>query len=91
MPQNNIFTYEDAGFNPFLVRSLKSNPGAQTLAARPSNAASATINFDMLQSSGAVTDNIRVGARLELQGNLGRLAVKDSQGNEVGWVGDLIS
>ena len=83
------YTYADAGFNGFLTRSLKSNMGAQTLFDGPSTGATNQINFDQMQVSGAIADNIKVGSRLELQGNNGRIAVKDDQRNEVGWVGDL--
>jgi hypothetical protein len=89
VPPGRRYTYENAGFNGFMTRSLKSNPGAQTLAGNPSGGARAAINFDMLQSSGAITDSMRIGSKLELQGNNGRLVVKDDSGNEVGWVGDL--
>lgn len=89
MQPNNRYTYAQAGFNAFMTRSLKSNPGAQTLMGRPSTGSPGTINFDMLNSSGAITDNLRIGAKLEAQGNLGRIAVKDDHGNEVGWIGDL--
>lgn len=88
MPQNK-YTYEDAGFNGFLSRSLKSNPGVNRLAGRPSVGSPAMINFDMLNSSGAIADNLRIGSRLELQGNKGRIAFKDNQSTEVGWAGDL--
>lgn len=87
--QNNRYTYENAGFNGFMARSLKSNPGAQTLADQPSASASNMMNFDMMNTSGMIADNMRIGAKLELQGDNGRIAVKDTQGNEVGWVGDL--
>ena len=89
MSQQNRYTYENAGFNGFMARSLKSNPNAQILADQPSASASSTVNFDMMNTSGMIADNLRVGARLELQGNNGRIAAKDTQGTEVGWVGDL--
>jgi hypothetical protein len=86
---SNRYTYENAGFNGFMTRSLKSNPNAQTLADGPSSSASNTVNFDMMNTSGMITDGLRVGAQLELQGSKGRLAVKDLRGTEVGWVGSL--
>lgn len=89
MQPSNRYTYQNAGFNAFMTRSLKSNPGAQTLAGQPSTGSPGAINFDMLQSSGAITDNLRIGAKLEMQGNNGRVVVKDDAGNEVGWIGDL--
>jgi hypothetical protein len=87
--QNKRYTYEDAGFNSFLNRSLKSNPSARTLSDRPSTSASNTLNFDKLQISGTIADDLRLGSGLELQGNRARIAVKDDQDTEVGWVGRL--
>lgn len=91
MQQGDSFTYADMGFNGFVVRSLKSNPAANTLAEQPSIGALNSINFDQMQASGSLGDNIKVGAFLELQGNNGRLVVKDDQRNEVGWAGNLNS
>lgn len=87
--QPNSYDYTSAGFNAFMTRSLKSNPTAQTLYDKPSVGSPNAINFDMLQTSGAITDNMRVGARLEIQGNNGRIAVKNDAGTEVGWIGNI--
>lgn len=89
MEGSNSFTYADMGFNAFMARSLKSNPAALTLAEQPSVGAINSINFDQMQTSGSIADDIRVGAFLELQGSNGRLVVKDDQSNEVGWAGNL--
>lgn len=82
------YTYENAGFNGFMLRSQKSNPDAQNLRSGISKGAN-TINFDMQQIAGAMGDNLSIG-RLKLQGRKGRMAVTDeTDTTEVGWVGDL--
>ena len=84
------YTYEQAGFNAFMLRSLKSNPGARTLAGGVSRGSS-NLAFDRLQAEGMLGDKIQVG-RLVLDGLAGRVVVLDeARVVESGWIGDLRS
>ncbi len=88
MRPSDRYTYEQAGFNAFLLRSMKSNPGARTLAGGVSRGSS-NIAFDRLQAEGMLGDKIQVG-RLVLDGVSGRMIVLDeTRAVESGWVGDL--
>ena len=88
MRPSDRYTYEQAGFNAFLLRSMKSNPGARTLASGVSQGSS-NIAFDRLQAEGMLGDKIQVG-RLVLDGVSGRMIVLDeTRAVESGWVGDL--
>lgn len=89
MQQSNKYTYENAGFNSFILRSLKSNPGAQTLAGGISTGSGPAINFDLQSVAGALGDVLKLG-RLKFDGRKGRIIVSDkTQTTETGWVGDL--
>lgn len=88
MQPSSRYTYQNAGFNGFMMRSLKSNAGAQTLRGGMT-IPSAAIDFDRQQIAGAIGDQLKLG-RLNLAGNLGRIIVMDETNTiEVGWMGDL--
>lgn len=83
------YTYEEAGFNSFMLRSMKSNPGAQTLRGGISKGTGRPIAFDRQSIEGMIGDKLKLG-RLVLNGPEGRIAVLDRMEiNEVGWMGDL--
>ena len=85
------YTYQNAGFNAFMLRSLKSNPGAQTVAGGVSRGNGGSLAFDRTQIEGMLGDKLQVG-RIVLDGQLGRLIVLDeARTTETGWVGDLTS
>lgn len=89
MQPNNRYTYENAGFNAFLLRSRKSNPGAQTVRGGVSMGTGKAVAFDRQQIEGMLGDKLKIG-RLVLDGRAGRLITLDkSETTEVGWVGDL--
>lgn len=84
------YTYENAGFSSFLLRSKKSNAGAQTVHGGISTGSGKPMAFDRQQLAGAIGDVLPVGKRLLLDGRSGRIIVLDSSGStEIGWVGDL--
>ena len=83
------YTYQNAGFNAFMLRSMKSNPGAQTVAGGISRGNGGALAFDRTQIEGMLGDKLKVG-RLVLDGQAGRLIVLDeAETTETGWVGDL--
>ena len=83
------YTYENAGFSNFLIRSLKSNPGAQTLAGGISRGNAGAFAFDRNQIEGMLGDKLKIG-RIVLDGQKGRMIVLDeAETTENGWVGDL--
>ena len=91
MQPNNRYTYENAGFNGFLIRSRKSNGGAVTVADRLTNGSNgnSSIPFDRVQIEGALGDKVTVG-RLVLNGVDGRIEVLDeTKTTDTGWIGDL--
>lgn len=89
MQPKNRYTYENAGFNSFMLRSLKSNAGAQNVAGGIS-VGNNNMAFDRQSVEGAIGDTLAIGKRLTLDGNKGRMIVRDTAGTtEEGWVGDL--
>jgi len=81
-------TYEDAGYNRFFRRTLNSNPGELRLkdVGASRQYAPRDINFDALQTSGALGDKIKVG-NVTIDGNIG-VRMHDAEGNEVVRIGD---
>lgn len=89
MQPNNRYTYEQAGFNGFLNRSLKANPLATNVShgmSTPGN----TMNFDLQQVAGALGDILPIG-KIKLDGQVGRIAIENKYGDEGLWLGDLVS
>lgn len=82
-------TYEDAGFNAFLRRSISSNLENDTLRQMARNSSSvSSINFDEMQVSGSLGDYIDVG-RITIDGAGGKINFRDGDSNIVGVAGDL--
>lgn len=89
MKPRDKYTYEDAGFNTFLLRSMKSNPGAQTVRGGISMGTGKTIAFDRQAVAGSMGDQYSMG-RLVFDGLAGRIKVLDKTKTiETGWMGDL--
>ena len=85
------YTYENAGFNAFMLRSLKSNAGAQTVRGGISMGSNrgGPMAFDRQSVEGMLGDKLKIG-RLILDGRAGRLITLDqTETVEIGWVGDL--
>lgn len=81
------YSYSDAGFNGFFRRTLSSNPNTNVLGdtRRPSNN---QLNFDDLQTSGALGDKLKVG-NIVIDGKTGRISVLDEVGTEVIRIGNI--
>lgn len=76
MQPNSRYTYRDAGFNSFLLRSLKSNRSATSLSEGIS-IGSTNISFDKLQVEGSLGDKFDVGTIL-IDGRRGRIDMRTS-------------
>ena len=84
------YTYEDAGFNGFMRRSIASNPTSLTLADIGGRSNSQEINFDDIQTSGAIGDKFKVGKGVVLHGDIGRISTHNvNTGDETTRLGDL--
>ena len=82
------YTYRNAGFNGFLNRSLKSNPAASNLQAGIALGSGRPVNFDLQSALGAMGMKLPLG-RITLDGEAGRIAITNENGEEVAWFGDL--
>lgn len=91
MNQNKGYTYEHAGFNGFMRRTIASDPRSTTLTQmKRSSLSSNGLNFDNLQVSGNLGDTIEVG-KILIDGSIGdgRIDGRDENTNTVWRVGDL--
>lgn len=86
------YTYVDAGFSAFMRRSID-NPERPVTSlkdyARTAQQQTRALNFDQAQVSGNIGDILKVGKGIQLDGNVGRISIFDSLGNEVGRIGEL--
>jgi hypothetical protein len=86
-----FYTYADAGFNPFLRRSIDSGQSA-TLGGSSSDfrrVNNQQINFDSQQVTGSLGDKIQVGD-IVIDGGNRRISIyDDGRANEVGRIGNL--
>jgi hypothetical protein len=85
-------TYREAGFSAFLRRSIDSPMATvQNLSdyARGAQLQTRAINFDNAPLSGTLSDVIKIGDKIALDGNVGRLSFFDDNHNEVGRIGKL--
>lgn len=87
MQPQDRYTYETAGFNGFLTRSLKSNPLANNLSDGIASSSGTAMNFDRQQVAGSLGNKLTIG-RLILDGVAGR-AIAQKNGEDVAWFGDL--
>lgn len=87
--QRSRYTYENAGFNGFLNRSISANPFAQTVSQGMSTSSN-TMNFDLQQVAGALGDILGIG-KIKLDGQIGRISIENKNGDEGTWIGDLVS
>ena len=79
MSQANDYTYESAGFDPFLSRSIDNLNQTNLDSTGP---ASTALTFDRAQVSGLLGDKLRIGVIL-LDGTTGRIVVADENTNRV--------
>lgn len=85
------YTYQNAGFNGFLRRTIASDPNMMTLnQMKRSTVGNNSINFDQMQVSGNLGDTVEVG-KLLLNGASGDgyLAGRDDTQTQVWRTGDL--
>jgi len=85
---NDRYTYENAGFNSFMSRSLKSNPAASSVQDGIAVGSGKPVNFDLQQMFGSLGNVIDLG-RLKLDGVAGRVVTIDANGVESGWIGEI--
>lgn len=88
MRPNDKYTYENAGFNGFMLRSLKSNPGAVNVQGGISTGSGKPVNVDLQSMFGSLGNKITMG-RLILDGVNGRVIPLDENGEETGWIGNI--
>ena len=81
----NEYSYEDAGFDGFLSRSVD-NTSQNSLDAQ--GPISRSIRYDSTQTSGSMGDTFRVG-KILIDGVKGRFSVVDENGKEVIRLGNL--
>lgn len=82
------YSYSDAGYNGFFRRTLISNPNNNVLGDTRSSGGNRNLNFDDMQTSGALGDKLKVG-RVVLNGKEGRIEIEDEQGKTVGLIGNI--
>ena len=84
------YDYTDAGFGPFLTRSIDDNSASTLdhLSDIESSAASRIANYDQVQVSGALGDILAIG-NIHIDGVSGKISIYDDDGNEVVRVGEL--
>lgn len=91
MNQGKGYTYENAGFNGFMRRTIASDPGSTTLSQmKRASLSSNSLNFDQMQVSGNMADTIEVG-KILIDGVTGdgRIDGRDPNSNTTWRVGDL--
>lgn len=88
MPQNDKYTYENAGFNGLMSRSLKSNAFA-TGVQSASASSGTTLNLDRQQIASSLGNSLTLG-RIVLDGVNGRVKIIDENGVETAWFGNLV-
>lgn len=81
------YTYEDAGFNNFLLRSIDSG-SPTTLQQAENSRPRRDINFDQSGISGALGDRIAIGS-VTIDGVNGRITITDENAAEVVRIGNL--
>lgn len=82
------YDYSNDGFNPFMQRSLSSNPNAATLSHIAAAHPQQNINFDQQQVSGSMGDIFAVGSIL-IDGVAVRIDGRDTNGQPVWRLGTL--
>lgn len=89
MQPQDRYTYQNAGFNGFMARSLKSNAGANSVADGIATGSGKAMNFDLQQAFGSLGNKIQIG-RIILDGVNGRVIAQDETATDTAWFGNLI-
>ncbi len=79
------YSYNDAGFDGFLSRSIDDNPQVNLDSRGPQ---STQMPFDRAQVSGLLGDTLRIG-KVHFDGVKGRISIFDDNNNEVFRAGEL--
>lgn len=94
MPSNSktddqVYNYNDAGYNGFLRRTLNSNPAEARLRGIGSMRAykPQEVNFDVTPVSGSIGDIAQFG-RVHINGPGARIDIHDEEGNPITRVGE---
>lgn len=82
------YTYQDAGFDAFMQRSLSSDPTPQSLSEIAMLHPQTNINYDQQQVSGNMGDVFKVGS-ITIDGKQVRIDGVDTNGNVVWRLGNL--
>lgn len=86
----NFYTYEAAGFDNFLLRSIDSNQSNLDSSSQGEGGGSAVkqLDLDRMQSSGGFGDSVTIG-NITIDGVAGRISVFDDDHTEVAQFGKL--
>lgn len=86
------YSYEDAGYNGFMRRTINSNPTENSLkgVGVGRRGQPRTLDFDSLQTGGSIGDKFTAG-RVVVDGSNGAIKILDTEGNEVIRLGQMES
>lgn len=82
---NPPYTYAESGFNPFMSRSIDSDP-AVTLRQRSSNfrrVNTQSVNFDHAQTTGSLGSAFAIGGKIKADGAAGNIIVADESNDRI--------
>lgn len=81
----NRYTYENAGYNGFFRRTISSNPTETSLKNVGANRVfqPTALNLDNTEVSGSLSDTLRVGKGVEINGPEERVSIINSDNEEV--------
>jgi len=84
------YSYEDAGFNGFMRRTINSNPTENSLkgVGVGRRGQPQTLDFDSLHTGGSIGDKFTAG-RVVVDGSNGAIKIMDTDGNEVVRLGQM--
>lgn len=83
----NRYTYESAGFNGFLQRSIDMSKDSPSLDASQSGS-SKQLDLDRMQATGGFGDTVTIG-NIKLDGVGGKISIFDDNNNEVARLGKI--
>lgn len=81
------YSYIDAGFSPFLIRSIDDS-GQTNLGQVEAIQVNRELNYDQSPTTGQLGAITRIG-NIVLDGVKGRITILDDNQNEVVWIGDI--
>lgn len=84
----NSYSYENAGFDGFLQRSIDSAAGTALDSQSTGGGGSKQLDLDRMQATGSFGDSIRVG-NIQIDGVGGKISIYDENSDEVVRIGKL--